>query len=69
MTAPDRARLKPELLDATMKKLAEQGAEPRHDCRFDGHVEHFCSTRCVHCGQVIRRLDPDENHILLGEFG
>ena len=39
------------------------------DCRFDGHVEHFCSERCVYCGAKIRRLDTDERHILLGEFG
>lgn len=68
VTAPDRAQLTPELLNKAMKQIAARGSEPRYDCRFDGHVEHFCSTRCVYCHQVIRELEPDERRFLLGEF-
>ena len=58
-----------EAFDAAMRAIRDRPAgPPRHDCRFDGHVEHFCSERCVYCGAKIRSLDTDERHILLGEF-
>lgn len=57
-----------ETLNKAFAAMAKRGIELRHDCRLDGHVAHFGSVRCVHCGEAIRSLTPDETHLLLGEF-
>lgn len=57
-----------EMVDATFASMEKQGFVRRHSCKHDGHVELFMSTRCVCCGEVVRDLTVDENHIRLGEF-
>lgn len=60
--------LTPEVLNAAFKAIQKQGSMSRHDCRFDGHVACFMTTRCVYCRETIRTLTPDENHLRFGEF-
>ena len=67
-TNESAAPLTVETLDKAMAQVLKRGAEPRHDCRFDGHVEVFMGRRCVYCGEVVRELTVDENHIRHGEF-
>lgn len=57
-----------EVLNKAFEAVRAQGVTPRHDCRYDGHVEHFMSTRCVYCHEQIRKLTVDESHVRYGEF-
>lgn len=64
----ESGKLTREMLDAAFSSIAKQGSQPRHDCRYDGHVAQFMARTCVYCGAVIRELTPDENHVKYGEF-
>jgi hypothetical protein len=53
-------KLTREALEEAFDRVRRQGTMPRHDCRLDGHIEHFCSERCGACGELIRQLEPVE---------
>ena len=59
--------LTPEVLNAAFKAIQKQGSMSRHDCRFDGHVACFMTTRCTTAARRSARHAGRESPSL-GEF-